>query len=119
MPPRIGDAHRNRAFMPTAQVDALQLFGDDGVNLFTLQVVVDLRVGDAKFVLIGAPGDTVEQVGCRRFSPQPLGCAQNPQKQLILPLIQPGKGQYICPTVAELREETGHGFRRVVGADDQ
>ena len=58
MPPRIGDTHRNRAFMPTAQVNTLQLFGDDGVNLFTLQVVVDLRVGDAKFVLIGAPGDT-------------------------------------------------------------
>ncbi len=119
LPPRIGDTHRNRAFMPTAQIDALQLFGDGGVNFFTLQVVVDLRVGDAEFVLIGAPGDTVEQVGCRRLSPQPFGCAQNPQKQLILPLIQSRERQYIRPSVAELREETGHGFRRVVGSDDQ
>jgi len=118
-PPRIGDTHRNRAFMPTAQVDVLQLFGDGGVNLFTLQVVVDLRVGDAELVLIGAPGDTVEQVGCRRLSLQPFGCAQNPQKQLILPFVQSGERQYIRPSVAELREETGHGFRRVVGSDDQ
>ena len=52
------------------------------VDRAPLEEVVDLLVGEAELVLVGAAGLTVEQVGRRHLERQPVGCAEELQQRV-------------------------------------
>ena len=56
LPPGIKNRHRSSALMAATQVNLLQLRSGRLVDFLTLQVVINLRVGQTQLILIGTAG---------------------------------------------------------------
>ena len=88
-------------------------------DVAALEVVIDVVVAQAEFVLVGLALVLVQQVGGGNLVPQSLRGAQLAEQGATLPLVQPRQRQHVRGAVAELREEPGDVLGGVVGADHQ
>ena len=94
--------------------------GGHGIrHIFPLEKIVDVAVGELEVGLVGLAGILVEQVGGGELEVEALGGSEVLEQRPTLALAQAGERQHVGSAIAELGKESGDGFRRVVGADDE
>ena len=97
-------------------LDAFRRRGRNGV---AFEVIVDVLVGHAECFLVGQRRAVLFQVGGGDFLPETRVGAELAEESCALAFVEAGEGGEVGGAIAELGEETGDVFRRVVSADDQ